>query len=74
MHHRAHVAVPWGLLGRLSLAFGLLCAVWYGLQHLLALPWLLESALATAAFAGISMALGLVPLAEIWAFIRPAKA
>ncbi|AMR26799.1 hypothetical protein A0257_06525 [Hymenobacter psoromatis] len=74
VHHRAQVAVPWGWLGRLSLAFGLLCAVWYGLQHLLALPWLLESALATAAFAGISLALGLVPLAEIRAFIRPAKA
>lgn len=74
MHHRAQVAVPWGWLGRLSLAFGLLCAGWYGLQHLLALPWLLESALATAGFAGISLALGLLPLAEIRAFVRPAKA
>ena len=73
VHYRARVAVPWGWLARLSLAFGLLCAAWYGLQ-LLALPWLLESALATAGFGVISLLLGLLPLAEIRAFRRPAAA
>lgn len=71
VHQRAQVAVPWQLMGRLGLAFGLLCAGWYGLQHLLVLPWLAESALATGLFALISLGLGLVPLAEIKAFLRP---
>ena len=71
VHYRAQVPVPWGLLARLLAAFGLLCAGWYGLQHVLALPWLLESAIATAAFALLSVALGLVPLAELKAFLRP---
>jgi O-antigen/teichoic acid export membrane protein len=72
VHYRAQVAVPWGLLARLGVAFGLLCACWYGLQHLLALPWLAESMVAAAAFGAISLALGLVPLADIKAFISPA--
>jgi peptidoglycan biosynthesis protein MviN/MurJ (putative lipid II flippase) len=71
VQYRAGVTVPWVLLGKLLLAFLLLCAGWYGLQYALALPWLLESLLATLGFGLISVALGLVPLAELKSFLRP---
>jgi len=71
VHFRARVAVPWALLGRLLLAFGLLCAAWAGWQRLAPpLPWLLESALAGLFFVVISLGLGLVPLAELRAWRR----
>lgn len=71
VQHRAGVAVPWRLLGKLLGGFLLLCAGWYGLQQTLALHWLLESVVATLGFCFISVALGLVPLAELKAFLRP---
>jgi O-antigen/teichoic acid export membrane protein len=74
VQYRAQVAVPWGLLVRLGTAFGLLCTCWYGLQHLLALPWLIESIVATVAFGVISIALNLVPLADIKTFLRRSAA
>ena len=61
----AKVAVPWGLLARLGLAFGGLCAAWYGLQTYFHLPWVLESAVAGLAFVGLLPALGVVRLAEL---------
>lgn len=71
VHHRAQVEVPWNLLARLSTAFVLLCSGWYGLQHLLSLPWLIECTVATVGFVVLSVGLGLVPLAEIKLFLRP---
>ncbi len=62
---RARVAVPWGLLARLGAAFGGLCAVWYALQTFARLAWLPESALATLAFGGLVLALGVVRPAEL---------
>lgn len=65
VERRTGVAVPWHWLGRLALAFGLLCAVWYGLQTRLALHWLLESVLAAGAFGVIVFLTGLVRIAEL---------
>ena len=66
----AKVAVPWGLLARLGLAFGGLCAAWYGLQTYFHLPWVLESAVAGLAFVGLLPALGVVRLAELRQLLR----
>lgn len=65
VERRTGVPVPWYWLGRLALAFGLLCAVWYGLQTRLALHWLLESVLAAGAFGVILFLTGLVRIAEL---------
>ncbi len=62
---RTGVPVPWELLARLGAAFGGLCAVWYALQTFAHLPWVLESALAALAFAGLVLALGVVRPAEL---------
>lgn len=62
---RAGVAVPWGLLARLGAAFGGLCASWYALQTFAHLPWVLEGGLATLAFAGLVLGLGVVRPAEL---------
>ena len=61
----AKVAVPWGLLTRLGLAFGGVCAAWFGLQTYFHLPWVVESALAGLAFMGLLPALGVVRLSEL---------
>ncbi|MGY2132996.1 oligosaccharide flippase family protein [Hymenobacter sp. HD11105] len=71
VQYRAGVTVPWALLGRLLLAFLLLCAGWYGLQQAVVLSWLVESVLAALGFGVLSVALGLVPLAELKSFLRP---
>ena len=65
VHRRTGVPVPWGWIGRLAVAFGLLCAVWYGLQTSLTLHWLLESVLASVAFVGILFLSGVVRIAEL---------
>jgi len=62
---RTGVPVPWGWIARLGLAFGLLCAIWYGLQTGLALHWLLESVVASAAFVGILFLTGVVRVSEL---------
>ena len=63
---RTGVALPWGLLARLLLAFGLLCGGWYGLRVApLALPWWLETAAMGAAFGGLVLLLGLVRPQEL---------
>ncbi|MBO3270565.1 oligosaccharide flippase family protein [Hymenobacter defluvii] len=70
VHYRAQVAVPWNLLARLLTAFVLLCAGWYGLQHLFVLPWLVECVAATIGFCVLSVGLGLIPLAEVKLFLQ----
>ncbi|UOG76577.1 polysaccharide biosynthesis C-terminal domain-containing protein [Hymenobacter tibetensis] len=65
VHRRTGVPVPWGWISRLAVAFGLLCAVWYGLQTGLALHWLPESVLASVAFVGILFLSGVVRIAEL---------
>lgn len=62
---RTGVPVPWNWIARLGLAFGLLCAVWYGLQTGLALHWLLESVVASVAFVGILFLVGVVRISEL---------
>ncbi|MDF7810890.1 polysaccharide biosynthesis C-terminal domain-containing protein [Hymenobacter sp. YC55] len=62
---RTGVPVPWGWITRLGLAFGLLCAVWYGLQTGLALHWLLESVVASVAFVGILFLTSVVRISEL---------
>ena len=71
VQRRAGIPVPWGWIGRLSLAFGLLCAVWHGLQTLLRLHWLPESMLAGAAFTGILFLTHTVRMSELRALLRP---
>ena len=54
------VAIPWHLLARLALAFGLLCGGWYLARTYLGLNWWLETGLMTVAFAGILLLTRLV--------------
>jgi O-antigen/teichoic acid export membrane protein len=71
---RARIEVPWGWLFRLASVFALLCAAWYGLRYGLALPWLVESAVAGLVFAGLLVALGIVRIQEVKALLhRSAK-
>ena len=65
VQRRAGVAVPWALLARLLGAFGGLCAVWYALKTYAHLHWVAEGVLATAVFAGLLLALGVVRPAEL---------
>ena len=65
VRRRTGVALPWSLLARLALAFGLLCAAWYAAQQYLVLGWWLEAGLLAAVFGGLVLALGLVKKAEI---------
>ena len=64
---RTGVGVPFRLLGRLLLAFGLLCGTWYGLQYGLnkALAWWLEAGLMAVVFVVIILGTGLVRRSEI---------
>ncbi|HLK96773.1 MAG TPA: polysaccharide biosynthesis C-terminal domain-containing protein, partial [Hymenobacter sp.] len=73
VQRRTGVPVPWGWIGRLCLAFGLLCAVWYGLQTLLTLHWLLESVLAGVAFGGILFLTRIVQISELRALLQARK-
>jgi O-antigen/teichoic acid export membrane protein len=70
VQRRTGVPVPWAWLGRLAVAFGLLCAVWWGMQHSLALPWLLESVLAGVAFLGILFLTGIVRIGELRSLLQ----
>ncbi|WP_343217127.1 oligosaccharide flippase family protein [Hymenobacter profundi] len=61
---RARLAVPWATLARLLLAFGLLCAVWWGLRWWLH-TWWLEAGLAGVMYVGILFLTGNVRVAEL---------
>ncbi|MBC6988903.1 oligosaccharide flippase family protein [Hymenobacter sp. BT491] len=69
VRNRAQVAIPWAVLGRLAVAFGLLCAVFFGLRRLVD-QWLLETVGAGIAFVVILFATRVVRLAELKALIR----
>ena len=63
---RTGVALPWGLLARLLLAFGLLCAAWFGVQRQLpGLPWWLEAGAMAAVFGGFVFVTGLIRPQEL---------
>ncbi|MFD1470684.1 lipopolysaccharide biosynthesis protein [Hymenobacter caeli] len=62
---RTGVALPWALLARLLLAFGLLCGAWWAARAGLRLPWWLEAGLMAGVFGLIGLGTGLVRLAEI---------
>lgn len=65
VRRRTAVAVPWHILARLALAFGLLCGGWYLARTALGLSWWLETGLMTAVFAGLLLATGLVQPREL---------
>ncbi|UOQ99498.1 polysaccharide biosynthesis C-terminal domain-containing protein [Hymenobacter sp. 5317J-9] len=62
---RTGVGVPFRLLARLLLAFGLLCGAWYGLQYGLYLRWWVEAGIMAAVFGLIVLGTGLVQRKEI---------
>ncbi|MGI4872831.1 MAG: lipopolysaccharide biosynthesis protein [Janthinobacterium lividum] len=62
---RTPVPVPWHLLARLALAFGLLCGGWFLARTYLGLSWWLETALMSLVFAGIVPLTGLVRRREL---------
>ncbi|WP_223650255.1 oligosaccharide flippase family protein [Hymenobacter psoromatis] len=65
VRRRMGVAVPWHLLARLALAFGLLCAGWYAARAYLALPWWFETGLMSGYFVGLLFLTGLVQVREL---------
>lgn len=67
---RAGVAVPWALLGRLGLAFGGLCAGWYGLRTYAGLHWMAESLLMGLLFVGLLFVTGVVRVGELRAALK----
>ncbi len=62
---RMDIAVPWHILARLALAFGLLCGGWYLAQAYLTLPWWLETGLMSLFFAALLPLTGLVQRREL---------
>ena len=62
---RMGVPVPWHLLARLALAFGLLCGGWYLARTQLGLAWWLEAGLMSLFFAGLLLLTGLVRPQEL---------
>jgi O-antigen/teichoic acid export membrane protein len=62
---RTEVGVPFRLLARLLLAFGLLCGGWYGLQYGLYLTWWVEAGVMAPVFGLIVLGTGLVRRNEI---------
>ncbi|MCC2545373.1 oligosaccharide flippase family protein [Hymenobacter sp. BT175] len=64
VHRRTGVAIPWLILLRLLLAFGLLCAAFWGLR-LVVNQWLIEAVLAGLAFVGILFLTGVVRVREL---------
>ncbi|RZK53205.1 MAG: hypothetical protein EOO59_12730, partial [Hymenobacter sp.] len=62
---RTQVAVPWRILARLALAFGLLCGLWYALRTGLSLSWWLETGLMALAFIPLLFGTGLVSWREL---------
>ncbi len=68
---RTGVALPWGLLARLLLAFGLLCGAWYGLRVAApGLPWWLEAGGMGLVFGGFVLLTGLVRVGELRAGLK----
>lgn len=67
---RAGVAVPWALLARLLLAFGGLCAGWYGLQRVADLHWIMESVLTGLLFVALLFGTGVVRVGELRAALK----
>lgn len=65
VQRRLQVPVPWATLGRLVALLGLVCGAWYGMQHFLQLPWLLETTVAGLLFGGLVLGLGVVRPAEL---------
>ncbi|MBT2557669.1 oligosaccharide flippase family protein [Hymenobacter sp. ISL-91] len=70
---RTGVALPLQMLGRLALAFGLLCAGWYALRTYAGLPWWLETALAAGLLLALVFALGVVRVSELQLLLRKNK-
>ena len=66
---RTGVALPWALLARLLLAFGLLCGGWWAARTGLSLSWWLEAGLMAGMFGLIAMGTKLVSLGEIRALL-----
>jgi O-antigen/teichoic acid export membrane protein len=62
---RTGVAVPWHILARLALAFGLLCGAWYTVQATLRLSWWLEAGLMGVVFIPILFGTRLVSWREL---------
>jgi len=62
---RTPVPVPWHILARLALAFGLLCGGWYLARTYLGLAWWLEAGLMGLVFAGIILLTKLVRIQEL---------
>ncbi len=62
---RMGIPVPWHLLAKLALAFGLLCGGWYLARTQLALSWWLETGLMGIVFAGLLLLTGLVRPQEL---------
>jgi O-antigen/teichoic acid export membrane protein len=65
VRRRMGVRVPWHILARLVLAFGLLCGSWYALQVGLKLSWWLETGLMGLVFVPILFATKLVRWQEV---------
>ncbi|MGI4862693.1 MAG: oligosaccharide flippase family protein [Janthinobacterium lividum] len=65
VRRRTGVAVPWHILARLALAFGLLCGGWYGLQVSVKLSWWLEAGVMSLAFVPILFITRLVQWREV---------
>ena len=65
VQRRMGLPVPWHILARLALAFGLLCGGWYLARTQLSLPWWLETGLLSLFFAGLLPLTGLVQRHEL---------
>ncbi|GAA4354628.1 hypothetical protein GCM10023185_16620 [Hymenobacter saemangeumensis] len=69
---RTGVVLPWRILSRLLLAFGMLCGAWYVLRTGLYLSWWLEAGLMALVYGLIVLGTGLVQKKEIQQ-LRPGK-
>jgi O-antigen/teichoic acid export membrane protein len=70
---RTGVSVPWRLLARLLLAFGLLCGAWYAVQYGIYLSWWLEAGAMALVFGLIVLGTGLVRQRELLQLIPKRK-
>ncbi|WP_262706465.1 oligosaccharide flippase family protein [Hymenobacter metallilatus] len=64
---RTGVQLPWGVMGRLALAFLGLCGGWQLLRTYSGLPWWLETSIAGVWLLVLIFALGIVSVAELQA-------
>jgi len=69
---RTGVVLPWRILARLLLAFGMLCGAWYLVRTGFYLSWWLEAGIMAAVFGLIVLGTGLVQQKEIQQ-LRPKK-